>query len=96
MTKFIFLEHYFVSLVVEKGADCGLETPCCRRDCPVHVRLQFQIEHCHTAARRPFKTNRFDYRITRILHDINQKLYMPKELTIVSISKIKFYFSSEN
>ena len=71
--------------MVEKGADCGLDTPCCRRDCPVHVRLQFQIEHCHTAARRHYKTNRFDYRITRILHDINQKLYMPKELTIVSL-----------
>lgn len=84
LAKFVILEHYFISLVVEHGMDCGLDYLCCRRDCPIHIRVQFQIEHCITSA-HPFK-NRFDYRITRIWQDANQamKLYLPKELTIVS------------
>ena len=70
-----------MSLLLRPGVDCNLDYQCFRRDCPVHIKIQFQIEHCKSPG-STFK-KQFDYRISRIWQDPTIEISMPKELTIV-------------
>jgi len=87
-------EHFFISLQISKCEDCGMDSNCLRRDCPVHLISQFKIEHWYT---KDAFSNGCNYRLKRIFHPRNKILpHLEEELYLTPLDADNFNIYVQN